>query len=85
MRKSRDWFFNSLDWMYQENFVSGLPAGQRHNRRWSINDCFLLQAKLTPRQTLSACLVAKRLHAPLHGRKQPPRRDETERARGTRG
>ena len=65
--KNRAWFFNSLDALYDEIFIQELPRGQNRRFSWSINDSLRLQAKLTPRQTLSAGLVADYLHAPNSG------------------
>ena len=65
--KNRAWFFNGLDLLYEENFVPELPAGQDRNLSWSINNSLRLQAKLTPRQTLSSGLVVDYLNAPKSG------------------
>ena len=65
--KNRAWFFNSLDVLYQQNFIPELPSGQDQNSWWSINDSLRLQAKLTPRQTLSSGFVVDYLNAPNSG------------------
>ncbi len=65
--KNRVWFFNGLDLLYQENFIPELPAGQDRNRWWSINNSLRVQAKLTPRQTLTSGFVIDYLNAPNFG------------------
>lgn len=64
---NRVWFFNGLDALYEENFVPELPDGEDRNRSLSVNDSLRLHARLTPRQTLSAGLVADYRHAPNSG------------------
>ncbi len=65
--KNRAWFFNGLDLLYEENFIPELPAGQDRNMSWSINNSLRLQARLTPRQTLSSGFVVDYLNAPQSG------------------
>ena len=65
--EQRAWFFNALDLLYEENFVPELPAGQDRNMSWSVNNSLRLQAKLSPRQTLSSGLVVDYLNAPKSG------------------
>ena len=65
--KNRIWFFNSLDLLYEENFIPELPSGQDRNASWSINNSLRLRAKLTPRQTLSSGFVVDFLNAPRSG------------------
>ncbi len=65
--EDRAWFFNSLDLLYEENFIPELPPGQDRTMSWSINNSLRLQAKPTPSQTLSSGLVVDYLHAPNSG------------------
>ena len=65
--RNRAWFFNALDLLYEENFVPELPAGQDRNASLSINNSLRLQAKLTPRQTLTSGFVVDYLYAPKSG------------------
>ena len=65
--KGRAWFFNSLDLLYEENFIPELPPGEDRNASWSINNNLRLRAKLTPRQTLGAGFVMDFLNAPRSG------------------
>ncbi len=65
--ENRAWFFNALDTLYEEKFIPELPAGQDRNLSWSINNSLRLQAKLTPRQTLSSGFVVDYLNAPNSG------------------
>ena len=65
--EQRAWFFNALDLLYEENFVPELPAGQDRNMSWSVNNSLRLQAKLSPRQTLSSGFVVDYLNAPKSG------------------
>ena len=62
--KNRAWFFNGLDLLYEENFIPELPVGRDRNVSWSINNSLRVQAKLTPRQTLSSGFVVDYLNAP---------------------
>lgn len=55
---NRAWFFNSLDVLYEENFLPELPDGEDRSRSWSVNNSLRLHARLTPRQTLSSSFVA---------------------------
>ncbi len=65
--KDRAWFSNSLDLLYEENFILELPPGQDRNLSLSVNNNFRLKAKLNARQTLSLGLVADYLQAPKSG------------------
>ena len=65
--RNRAWFFNSLDLLYEENFVPELPPGQDRGVSWSLNNSLRLQAQLTPRQTLSSGFVVDYLYAPNSG------------------
>ena len=65
--KNRAWFFNSLDLLYEENFVPELPSGQDRTMSWSINNSLRLQAQVSPRQTLSSGFVVDYLYAPNAG------------------
>lgn len=65
--KNRAWFFNSLDLLYEENFIPELPPGQDRSLSWSINNSLRLQAQLSPRQTLSSGFVVDYLYAPNSG------------------
>ncbi len=65
--KNRAWFFNSLDLLYEENHIPELPVGRDRHQSWSINNSLRLQAKLTPRQTLTSGFVVDYLNAPKSG------------------
>ncbi len=65
--KNRAWFFNSLDLLYEENIIPELPVGQDRHVSWAVNNSLRVQAKLTPRQTLSSGFVVDYLNAPKSG------------------
>lgn len=62
--KNRMWFFNSLDLLYKENLIPELPVGQDRHVSWAVNNSLRVQAKLTPRNTLSSGFVTDYLNAP---------------------
>ena len=65
--KDRAWFFNSLDLLYEENIIPELPVGNDRHVSWAVNNSLRVQAKLTPRQTLSSGFVVDYLNAPKSG------------------
>lgn len=65
--KNRAWFFNSLDLLYEENIIPELPVGRDRHLSWAANNSLRVQAKLTPRHTLSSGFVVDYLNAPKSG------------------
>ena len=65
--ENRLWYFNSLDLLYEENFIPELPDGQDRSSLWSVNNSLRLHGKLSPRQTLHSGYVADYLRAPRFG------------------
>ena len=65
--KDRAWFFNSLDLLYEENIIPELPVGNDRHVSWAVNNSLRVQAKLTPRQTLSSGFVVDYLNSPKSG------------------
>jgi len=65
--KNRVWFFNNLDLIFEENLIPELPVGRDRNVSWAINNNLRVQAKLSPRNTLTSGFLVDYLNAPKNG------------------
>lgn len=65
--KGRAWFLLAPDGEYDNNIVSGLPAGQNSNPVWRVSNLAKVQVNLTPKNIFTASLLVNNLHSSYGG------------------
>lgn len=65
--KGRAWFLLAPDGEYDNNIVSGLPAGQNSNPVWRVSNLAKVQVNLTPKNIFTTSLLVNDLHSSYGG------------------